>query len=395
MGIPAHYTSNDNFVFLLGAGASAGYDCPVMNGFMERARHNYFTRAYKHPADELVLCYRSLLDCQGDCLRSSWVFKRNWENIEEIYTQADLFRLANRENGAEMCKQIAWSIWDVYRNADVKKENRNFYKISSHLVTHGLKPIFITTNYDTAIEKQLGEDATSYHYPGFSYTRRHDMFSQADEEPERPNESIPIVKLHGSVNWFQMPETNNAWLGVPYNSKHVSFMDPPRLDELRGALGGLYAPTSTGDVKDITPAIIPPMLGKESLSVVIARQWEIAIQALSLARQVWIVGYSFPKTDTFMLRLLDAGLGGNRHLQKVVICDKQIRPDWEERLIDMFAPVFLQHRVEYCPVDAQEMFTMLAHDTGKSSPNTWPKQIRSGLSRTLIDTIRNEKDVMM
>src|SRR5262249_6273915 len=133
--------NNDNWVFLLGAGFSAPYGCPVMNNFMEAARRNYFDRREQNPEDFLVGCYKTLLEFQVECLRSSWAFNRNWENIEELYTQADLLRLANESGAEERCAQIAWAIWDVYRQA-----GQNPYTLTTIIKqlreNLGLRPVF-------------------------------------------------------------------------------------------------------------------------------------------------------------------------------------------------------------------------------------------------------------
>jgi len=159
--------SNDNFVFLLGAGFSAPYGCPVMNNFMEKARRNYFTKREQDPEDYLVGCYEALLDFQAECLRSSWAFNRNWENIEELYTQADLLRLANQDGAEDRCTRIAWAIWDVYRLAG--GQDFPLPGIVQQLCQNqGLRPVFVTTNYDIVIEKQLfGLKGFPYYYPGF------------------------------------------------------------------------------------------------------------------------------------------------------------------------------------------------------------------------------------
>ena len=87
-----------------------------------------------------------------------------------------------------------------------------------------------------------------------------------------------------------------------------------------------------------TPAIIPPMLGKMSTSPAIAAQWRAAIRILSEAAHIVVIGYSFPETDTFMSRLLAAGLKDSGGLEGVRIVDIQTEEDWCERLTRIFTP---------------------------------------------------------
>src|SRR5229473_4374412 len=85
------------FIFLLGAGFSAILGPPVMKNFMGQARRNYHKLKADSPTSDLTSHYENMLRFQQKCLRSSgWIFNRDWENIEEVYTQADLLRLVEK-----------------------------------------------------------------------------------------------------------------------------------------------------------------------------------------------------------------------------------------------------------------------------------------------------------
>src|SRR5262245_27755395 len=107
------------FVLLLGAGASAAYGPPVMVNFMATARRNCAARARSDSdRDKLLDSYQEMMKFHAKCRASSWAFNRNWDNIEELYTQADLLRLTglpDAKTATQLCQDIAWAIWDVYR----------------------------------------------------------------------------------------------------------------------------------------------------------------------------------------------------------------------------------------------------------------------------------------
>src|SRR5262249_9117325 len=134
----------------------------------------------------------------------------------------------------------------------------------------------------------------------------------------KPSASIPIIKLHGSVNWFQHDGEHRYWFALPYElSPTASDSSRPEKPNFsletfkRQAQMRELLPEATFEGREIVPAIIPPMLGKASVAPTVAIQWNAAIEALKLARQVWVVGYSFPATDTFMKRLLSQGIQEN------------------------------------------------------------------------------------
>jgi hypothetical protein len=171
---------SDKYVLLLGAGFSAPYGPPVMNRFMGVARRRYHAIRKENPNHDLIPHYGRMLEFQQRCLRQSgWLFNRDWENIEEVYTQADLIRLAQPSGDAsaqELCDDIAWTIWDTYRKCErlTKDHSDNF--MLSRLLTivreDGLKPVIITTNYDLLTEKSLtifkppNGPRWRYYYPG-------------------------------------------------------------------------------------------------------------------------------------------------------------------------------------------------------------------------------------
>lgn len=363
---------HNNFVFLLGAGFAAPYGCPVMNAFMEQARANFFSMQADEPTNKLITCYRTLFQFQAECLNSSWAFNRNWENIEELYTQADLLRLAGHDDAAHTCTQIAWAIWDVYRRFPTRNHSE-LGALSNKLFAEGLQPVFITTNYDTVVEHQLSHANRPHYHPGLQEVGPQLSLGYVEYDTIHRTNQIPVIKLHGSVNWFQMDNKQQTWMGLPRHVRDDAILNCRRtslsLAPFQEEVGKLFV-KQTQHVQgspspdpipgnEMAPAIIPPMLGKAHVSGVIKAQWTAAIDALHLARQVWVIGYSFPPTDAFMLRLLTAGIQENPYLQKVVIIDWELYPEWATRLTGMFSPPMLAHRVEFYSASSENALARL------------------------------------
>jgi len=161
----------DKHVFLLGAGFSAAYGVPVMRDFMAVARRRYFPLRERNPHDPLVECYERMMVFQQECRKCSWVFNRDWDNIEELYTQADLLRLARYPDelkAEELCRQIAWVIWDVYRDYHAGKYPP-MGEVVDAVCSEDYRPVVITTNYDVLCEIGIqGENSQpGFFYPGF------------------------------------------------------------------------------------------------------------------------------------------------------------------------------------------------------------------------------------
>jgi len=102
------------------------------------------------------------------------------------------------------------------------------------------------------------------------------------------------------------------------------------------------------------------MLGKTASSPVIAIQWSTAISSIAEAREVWVVGYSFPTTDAFMKRLLTEGIKNNNDLERIVIVDLQPYEDWKARLEDLFPPIMRTTKVEFLTMKADELLGQIS-----------------------------------
>lgn len=365
-------TESNKCVFLLGAGFSTAWGPPVMRTFMTVARRRYFEEQKRGDNPILVDAYRVMLDFHSECLASNWAVNRDWNNIEELYTQADLLRLCNVPGAKRKCKQIALAIWDVYRSVDGHQRSGTgrggihplecVFPPLNHLVfkilQDKLMPVFITTNYDSLIESSLLCQGVKY----LDETQRerqrcHKFFYPGFTMPAEPShcgtwtgklipdhdKHVPVVKLHGSVTWFHVNGRTSECISTgmfydPAPHAHVFNSKEFKFNQFMTAAkscGGIAK--KGGEVKSYEPAIIPPMLGKSSVAPMIPLQWKTAIDAFKKARMIIVIGYSFPPTDLFMKRLLAEGLRENRDLDFLMIVDRTRPEEWIGRVKEMFA----------------------------------------------------------
>jgi NAD-dependent SIR2 family protein deacetylase len=332
------------FVFILGAGASAPYGLPVMRNFMSRARERFFRAMLPANYDFFHKSYEALMDFRQRCRGSSWAVNRDWDNIEELYTQADLLRLANPNSGDNkaLCQSLAWAIWDVYRQ--VSQDIPNWCSALQNTRKQlGVEPVIITTNYDVLPEASLKRGGWEFFYPGFIPTweaaakSQSWLLTETDETPAHiPANSAKIIKLHGSVNWFNIDDDLSSVGSLLISSENQS--STVWITDQQFKPEEFAAQIKSVLKQDVTPvpAIVPPMLGQMSMAKAIAHQWTAAIEAISDAKYVAIIGYSFPTTDAFMTRLLAEGLQHNQDVESIVICDQQPAHHWEPRLASIF-----------------------------------------------------------
>lgn len=364
---------SDLVVFLTGAGASVDLGLPVMNLFLDEARRRFFDSYVddsKRGPERNSL--QSLLSFHALCQNTTWAFERNWDNLEELYTQADLMKVVEQGSAdndiVKICEDMAWAIWDIYRApCKARLKPLNVLGISHAIRRSALVPTFITTNYDVGVEQSLlGEANTDqFAYPGFHADAKGVSRFTGEELNSLgavlSSRRTPVIKLHGSVNWFTAAEDR---------SKVHALIGRSTVENNRRTLpianGGIARSKIVTENSFDIPLIVPPALSKVSTSSAIAYQWRSAVEAFQRAREIWIVGYSFPTTDPFMLRLLHQGLSRNNQLEKLIIADIADEESWRERL-QMFNSTFRRGRVRYYQVEARLFFHYLNDE--KNWPN--------------------------
>jgi NAD-dependent SIR2 family protein deacetylase len=375
-------TKSDRLVFLLGAGFSAANDLPVMSLFADKARRHFFDHQARSPVDqELLDSYDSMFTFQRECERSSAALLKDWENIEELYTQADLRRLSqlpDPDSSSVLCNHLAWVIWDVYRRGvpapgSPSPADPLSAVVRKYLKMQGLRTTLITTNYDLIAESALTSGKLEFSYPGFRFRGGSSSgrlgFVPAAATTEEPG-IVDVIKLHGSVNWFVI---GNDW----YCSKAIHNEPgqpciPSTTMNKQDFLEAAQQVNGQADPRSIQPAIIPPMLGKASASSVIAIQWRAAITALSQARVVIVVGYSFPETDAFMSRLLVEGLHNNRDIEMLLIIDSGAPIDWKAKVSRLFHPIYLRKNIHFINRHATEALAELSGRRAQNVPGYTP-----------------------
>jgi hypothetical protein len=249
--------------------------------------------------------------------------------------------------------------------------------VLENLNDQGHRPIIITTNYDVLCEIGItsGNPHWQYYYPGFRlpWTPTEKNQSVLEENVNIGIESllgmkaVPIIKLHGSINWFQGGKGNTSLFATTefghYDKKFSNLIGLSRPEfEIKYIKGWMGAIGLVGS--DPVPAIIPPMLGKMSISPIISRQWQSAIRCLETAADITVIGYSFPETDTFMTRLLAEGLKNNNGLEQITIVDIQDEGQWAERLERIFATTLRKTKLKFQMSDSKKYLISLAKKRG-------------------------------
>lgn len=149
-------------------------------------------------------------------------------------------------------------------------------------------------------------DEVELHHPGVSERVGKERFYS---HPENILYPWPILKLHGSLNWFR------HWALISGSEEEKSLTKEEKKQIESQII--LHQSLSDSDYPEIeypwmlAPIIITPILHKDSLiqSIPVYRHtfdtiWTKAREALSNCRKLVVIGYSFPPTDFLTKKLI-------------------------------------------------------------------------------------------
>jgi hypothetical protein len=172
---------------------------------------------------------------------------------------------------------------------------------------------------------------------------------------------LPVLKLHGSVNWGAMEEERGK---IKVFSKYSN---------LRQA--------------EYYPVLVPPTWRKV-FGGVLSQVWERARQAISQATRIVVIGFSIPPTDTHFKYLLAAGLRDNISLRQIYF----INPDENLRknVFEIFRPELEARRI----IQVQPMLRNNSERCARYTSDLLLESLQKIINRSLINFgIRSYEDI--
>lgn len=205
---------------------------------------------------------------------------------------------------------------------------------------------FVTFNQDLVIEKALENASETVTYSsipwnilacydqaafagGFLYPTTGEMFrTRWDEDRDELAESVPIYKLHGSLNWVWRVETpDDVRNSIPKPGADIYCLTSQKVE------GDLELEEEV-ELKYLLPLIVPPIYEKGSqYRDFLAPIWTAARKKLSAANRLIVFGYSFPVADFSARSLLRAACHLNEALEEVIVIDSN--PSVASNLVDL------------------------------------------------------------
>lgn len=310
-------------VVVFGAGASRSTGAPLTADFIDKAYELSRRRSEQLSFADFEVVFSLINERLQDLYAKSVV---DLDNIESIFGLVEMGRLIGKlprtpadevEAAARSMRCVLTQTIEHYCgfpfDGSTLKPNESYGRLAAVVGDRqsrgeGGQFAFITFNYDIALEFALGYESVDYSY-GLTEILAHE---------------IPLLKLHGSLNW------SGCGCGAIQEYPVARWLQQ---HPYRGASGLRSVPISQhlGDIPRhcekaphlAEPAIVPPSWNKTQYHGQVGRVWRQAALELSEAERIIVVGYSMPESDSFFRDLLALGISGASRLREFMV----VNPD--------------------------------------------------------------------
>lgn len=343
-------------VFILGAGASKQAGAPLMREFLDVAYNLWKTRQVVEPPFEAV--FKALSSLQSVHSKS----QLDLDNIEAVFSACDMAKTLQRFPASGV-KGSSIDLDELIRHLKIvimatlestlrfpcsggRRRSPEPYDQFVKLVEglrEAVKPehtvSILTFNYDIAVDCALCDQEYVADYA-------------VDETDPRGTNSIPLLKLHGSLNWT---DTVDGKVIKPWHMQHywktTSFRGLNDAKSLCVRIGSQLGKHDFGEPTTGVPVLVPPTWNKSDSHRALTRVWSRAAKELSEAENVFVVGYSLPDTDYFFRYLYALGTQGDVLLKRFWVFDVDNTGTVERRFKSMLGPAalarFQYHRRDF------------------------------------------------
>jgi len=314
-------------LFILGAGASKQAGAPLMGEFMGYSRD---LMARNQVADKIG-SFQNVFKAIGILQSVHSKCNLDLNNVESVFTAFEMGRTLGGLPGYDLAKTeqlikdmkilIAKTIEQTLLFPITQKgliepprPYDRFCELIHHLQTSPKahhRVAVLTFNYDLAPDWSLAAKGLKPNY-GF--------------EDEPAADGVPLLKLHGSLNWIYCDECLKVFPFNPMMKNATDFYQDGKLPD--------YAENVPMPIErwldefkccnhkySKQPLIVPPTWNKSEYHVAMPRVWARAAHELHEAEYIFVIGYSFPLSDLFFQHLYGLGTVSDTPLRRFWVCN--------------------------------------------------------------------------
>ncbi len=300
-----------------------------MKDFIDVAEDLFFRKAFGDRQGSIEKVFQAINELQ-------MVFSKSFldlNNIEHVFGAIELAMII-RSLGKFGHGEIA-----EIRNALVTMIVRTLEeKVTFPQVSEHASPTHVYNLFVTQLKRNMG---SNFSIITFNYDIALDFALYAHNiqvnyclDPTSTSGS-KLLKLHGSTNWGSCGTCHEI---IPYAlatflHKYTLSTPPgnPFCVRISNHLQDLKEFHKQHDTFEETPVIVPPTWNKTEYHGTLSHVWSEAAKELSSARNIYVIGYSLPETDSFFRYLFALGTIGTTRIRRFWVCNRNTSEDFEER----------------------------------------------------------------
>lgn len=348
-------------VYILGAGASKMIGGPLLPDFLSTARElryspNFLENEGKIVTEKLSKAFDEVFQYQGELLKTKAILGSDLDDLENLFSMLDMdlqvakvnpvLNETTKKTGEQELSEIRESflalvIKTLKNSITVTHQMWFHYQSLIKKLAQPVNTSFITFNYDLAIETALKNKSPqnepiykvnygTTQYPNLTYDER------------------LVLKLHGSANWVFCQDCETLTI----------FPDYANPLEFTARKETLHDITTCTSIDRFINLLIPPTWNKSSYTEKLTNVWANSIREISQATHLFIIGYSFPRTDVFFDQLLSLALRDSKNLKEVVVINPE--ESIKEILIIFFERHFFSKKVVFIPMKFEGLSSYLS-----------------------------------
>ena len=335
-----------NSVFVLGAGASKLAGAPLMNEFLDTAHNLWRLKAVGESEPYFKLVFEAISALQAVHSKS----QLDLDNIESVFTTCEMAKTLGRFPGKPgedidgviralkvvIVKTLELTVRFPCDGGVIKSPPPydEFAGLLRHLKEKSDPPhkvSVITFNYDIALDHALYRNGFVADYG-------------LEDKPAIDCDSIPLLKLHGSLNWSETIPSVTEKAVIPYTlreywqGRHDDSVERPRYYYV--PIGSQLVEMSSHHNKPVTgeAVLVPPTWNKAETHRMLSKVWKRAASVLSEAENIFVIGYSMPETDAFFRYLYALGTVGQTLLKRFWVIDIDVTGGVKQRFANLLGP---------------------------------------------------------
>ena len=347
-----------NVVFILGAGASRQCGAPLMADFLDVASDLLRSNAVQEKRTEFEKVFAAIGALQAVHSKA----QLDLNNIESIFTVLELGRIIQKVpslSTEQIPEAIAALKELIVKTLEVTMKfptNEQYigvpqpYEDFASLITHLYQDAFpsqtaavISFNYDIAADMAMYRANLGPDY--------------IIEKPPNRHVHVPLLKLHGSLNWATEKSTGKIRpLHLNNYFQKYSYRGFDKRSETRVPIGSQlveYFSKYESTVVDSEPVIVPPSWNKADYHTALSDVWAAAAKHLSEAEHIFVIGYSLPETDSFFRHLYALGSVGVTPLRRIAVFNPDTSGVIDRRFQSLLGPGAAA-RYEYHPKNFEQ-----------------------------------------